>query len=175
MPLIFVTGPSGAGKSTVREELSHRGYRAYDTDEDAVAQWRNRTTGVITPLLAEAHRTPEFIAENDWWADPDRVRELAEGAQQFVFLCGSVGNDAEIWPFFDQVFVLSIDEATMRERLLTRTAHDFGTRPHELELLLVWRAVSVDHYLRSGAVVVDAMRPPGVVVDEILLALAVPG
>src|SRR3954470_18744468 len=109
MSLIFVTGIAGAGKSTVRGELVRRGLLAYDTDEDEIAQWRNRETGEITPLLAEAHRTPEFLAQNDWIAEPDRVRQLdADGASRTVFLCGSVGNEDKLWPFFEKVFLLSI-------------------------------------------------------------------
>lgn len=174
MPLIFVTGTPGAGKSTVCAELSRRGFPAYDTDEDEIAQWRNKVTGEITPLILEAHRTPEFLSQNDWIADPERVRQLTEdGEKRTVFLCGSVGNDDDVWSFFDKVFLLSIDEATMRHRLLTRTAHNFGTKAHELELLLVWRAVIDDLYARRGAVLVDATRPLPIVVDEILRVLEV--
>jgi hypothetical protein len=169
MPLIFVTGNAGAGKSTVREELGRRGASAYDTDEDEIAQWTDKVTGEVTPLLAEAHRTPAFLAQNDWKADPERVRQLAEeGEQGPVFLCGSIGNEGEVWPFFEKVILLSIDKATMRHRPLTRTAHDFGTKPHELELVLAWNKAIDEHYLRRGAIMIDARRPPRVVVDEIL-------
>jgi dephospho-CoA kinase len=55
--LIFVTGSSGAGKSTVREEFARRGFEAYDTDEHEIAQWRNKVTGQITSVFADAHRS----------------------------------------------------------------------------------------------------------------------
>jgi broad-specificity NMP kinase len=175
MALIFVTGNSGAGKSTVREELSRRGARAYDTDEDEIAQWTDKVTGEVTPLVTNAHRTPEFLARNDWKADSERVRQLAEeGEGGPVFLCGSIGNEDEVWPFFEKVFLLSIDEPTMRHRLLTRTAHDFGTKPHELDMLLAWNEAIDEHYLRRGAIRIDATRAPRVVVDEILHALDAP-
>jgi dephospho-CoA kinase len=103
MTLIFVTGNSGSGKSTVRDELSRRGIEAYDTDEDEIAQWTNKTTGQITPLLADAHRTPQFLAQNDWKADLERVRQLAEADEaQTVFLCGSIGNEDEVWSLFSR-------------------------------------------------------------------------
>jgi gluconate kinase len=169
---MFVTGVGGSGKSTVREELSGRGVVAYDTDEDEIAQWTNKATGEITPLLADAHRTPEFLAQNEWKVDLDRVSQLAkEGEERAVFLCGSIGNEHEVWPWFEKVFLLSIDEATMRHRLLTRTAHDFGTRPHELEMLLAWNTVIDEHYRRHGAIMIDATKPPRLVVDEILRAV----
>ena len=172
MALIFITGTSGAGKSTVREELGRRGAQAYDTDEDEIAQWTNKITGAVTPLNADAHRTPEFLAQNDWKADPERVRQLAKlGEGQAVFLCGFIGNEEEVWPFFEKVFLLSIDETTMRHRLLTRTAHDFGKKPHELELLLAWNEVINAHYVARGATVIDATETPPSVVDEILRQL----
>jgi hypothetical protein len=167
-----MTGVSGAGKSTVRAELERRGFAAFDTDEDEIAQWRHKVTGSITPLLAEAHRTPEFLATNDWRAEPERVRQLAdESVGRTVFLCGSVGNEEEVWSFFDIVFALSIDSVTLQHRLATRTDHDFGTKPHELELILAWRKVIDDHYLSRGAILIDATPPPDLVVDEILRAL----
>jgi broad-specificity NMP kinase len=169
VPLIFVTGISGAGKSTVREELSRRGFAAYDTDEDEIAHWTDKVTGKVTRLADAIDRTPEFLARHDWNADPERVSRLAaESGANTVFLCGSVGNDDEVMPYFKNVFLLSIDEATMRRRLLERTTHDFGTKPHELDLLLAWRSMIEDQYLGFGAIVVDATRPPALVVDEIL-------
>jgi shikimate kinase len=171
MALVFVAGIAGAGKSTVGRELRRRGFRSYDTDEDEIAQWRHTVTGVVTPLLAEAHRTPEFLAQNAWIADPDRIRELGgRGKEGFVFLCGSAANEDEVWPLFDLVVLLSIDETTMRRRLLTRTDHDFGTRAHELELLLAWRQVIDDHYVSRGAIRIDATQPLPFVVDAILRA-----
>jgi adenylate kinase family enzyme len=170
--LIYVTGISGAGKSTVREELARRGYPAFDTDEDEIAQWTHRVTGVVTPLLLEAHRTPEFLSQNEWRTEPERMRRLADdSAGETVFLCGHVGNEDEVWAYFDEVLFLSIDRATMERRLTTRTAHTFGTKPHELELLLAWHSVIDDYYLRRGAIIVDASPATERVVDEILRAL----
>ena len=126
-------------------------------------------TGRITPLNAEAHRTPEFLAHNDWIADPERVRRLAsDGASRTVFLCGLVGNEEEVRALFDKVVLLSIDEATMRHRLALRTSHDFGARPHELDLLVTARDVIEQYYRGTGAIIIDASRTPAVVADDIL-------
>src|SRR5262249_36881517 len=153
-------------------ELARRGFAAFDTDEDEIAQWRHTVTGTITPLLAEAHRTPEFLATNEWRAEPERVRQLAdESVDRTVFLCGSVGNESGLWAYFDGVCALSVDLVTLQHRLATRTAHNFGTKAHELELILAWHEVIDDHYRRSGATMIDASQSPDRIVDEILLAL----
>lgn len=172
MPLIYITGTSGAGKSTVREELSRRSARAYDTDEYEIAQWVTKITGEITPLIADAHRTPEFLAQNDWKADPERVRHLAkEGETRTVFLCGFIGNeDKGLAPLREGVLTLD-RRGHLETQLLTRSAHDFGKKPHELELLLAWSEVVSEHYLHRGAIVINATKPPPFVVNEILRAL----
>jgi len=170
--LVYVTGISGAGKSTVRDELARRGYLAFDTDEDEVAQWTHKVTGIVTPLVVEAHRTPEFLSENEWRTEPERVRRLAEESTgRTVFLCGHVGNEDDVWSYFDEVVFLSIDQATLKRRLTTRTAHTFGTKPHELELLLAWHTVIDDFSLRRGAIMVDASPATERIVDEILCTL----
>src|ERR1700686_4450198 len=98
MALIWVTGICGAGKSTARQELKRRGYDAYGTDEDGIARWVNIHTGEIGQPNGKADRTPQFAAQHDWRVDPYKVRQLAKiGEDHPVFLCGSVGNEVEVW------------------------------------------------------------------------------
>jgi hypothetical protein len=110
-------------------------------------------------------RTNGGLIQSGYGNSPRRAR------RERVFLCGSIGNEGEVWSFFEKVFLLSIDEATMRHRLLTRTAHDFGTKAHELELVLAWNEAIGEHYLRRGAITIDATRPPLLIVDDILRML----
>jgi thymidylate kinase len=169
MPLIFVTGISGAGKSTVRIELVQRGYEAYDTDEDGIARFVNKMTGAVTGSVDASLRTIAFTQANDWMVDPERVRLLAQRAEdRFVFLCGSVANEIEVWDLFGKVILLSIDEATMRERVARRTASDFGKHAHELDLMLEWIKSIDDDYSRYGAIVIDGTRPLDEVLDKII-------
>jgi adenylate kinase family enzyme len=174
MSFILVTGISGAGKSTARKELIHRGYEVHGIDEDGIARWVNKLTGAVTGRVDASARSPGFTQGNDWMVDPECVRQLAQSAQDRpVFLCGAVANEIEVWNLFNTVVLLSIDEATMRDRVAQRTTNDFGKNPHELELMLKWRRTIDDDYRRYGAVIIDAMRPVAEVVDEIVQELPI--
>ena len=168
MALVYVTGISRSGKSTVRHELVRHGHEAHDTD-DGMARFVDRSTGVATRRIDASLRTREFVENNDWVVEPDRVLQLSHRAvDRLVFLCGAIANEVEVWELFDRVILLSIDEATMRERVIGRTTNDFGKNPHELELMLGWIKTIDDEYRRYGAVVIDATRPISIVVDEIV-------
>jgi hypothetical protein len=149
-----------------------RGYEAHDTDEDGIARFVNKITGAVVGRVDASRRTIEFTQANDWMVDPERVRLLAQRAEdRFVFLCGSVANEIEVWDLFSKVILLSIDEVTMRERVAKRTTSDFGKHAHELSLMLGWIKSVDDDYMRYGAIVIDATRPLGEVVDKIVQAV----
>jgi dephospho-CoA kinase len=168
--LVYVTGVSGAGKSAVRNELRRRGYEAHDADEDGNAVWVNRRTGEVTAVAgADARSRPGWLSEQEWRVVPDKVTTLARRADgRLVFLCGSTANEHEVWHLFSRVIYLAIDEQTVRARVASRTSNDFGKSQAELEAILSWREVGEVHYLRFGAVIVDATLPLHEVVDEIL-------
>ena len=169
--LVYVTGISGAGKSAVCADLRRRGYEAHDADEDGNAVWVHGATGAITRRATRADRTPEFMAENEWRLDLERVRMLAERAEQtLVFLCGSVANDRVVWPLFRRTVYLAIDDATLLERLRNRRSNDFGKSDHERAMVLEWHRVDEEAYRSYGSVIVDATRPIDLVVDDVIAA-----
>ena len=67
---------------------------------------------------------------------------------------------------FDEVFVLEINVETLRRRLDVRPVDEFGNRPEERELAL--RVHQTREDLPSRGVSIDATRPVGAVVNEIL-------
>jgi gluconate kinase len=172
MALIYITGASGAGKSTVRTELQRRGYPAYDSDEDRLARWFSNATGDEVPM--PARRDDDWFASNTYRLPPETVRRIAaELGDSSGFLCGTVGNDNEIWDLFAAVISLSIDEQTLRRRLAAR-ANGFGSTDAELQRVLAWHtAVDADNQ-RYGAILVDAARPITEVVDDLLTRLRLP-
>jgi hypothetical protein len=153
----------------VRRELARRGYRSYDTDEDGIAVWRLRATGEQVHDPGGGHHPETWLRDHGWRINRARVESLALMArEEWVFLCGSVENEAEVWDLFDMVVCLVLDESTLRERIATRTTNAFGKSPVELEAILGWNPTMEASYREVGALVVDAAQPLGVVVEEIL-------
>jgi len=169
VPLVYVTGVSGAGKSAVCDELCRRGYDAHDIDRDGIAVWVDRASGAITPTAAAAERSDQWLEEQEWRMDRARIEALAaRGRDQLVFLFGAAANEPDLWPLFSTTIYLQVDDATLRDRLATRTSNDFGKSSHELETILAWNQIGPDVYRESGSELIDATQPLDQVVDEVL-------
>ncbi|MEV6285125.1 hypothetical protein [Kribbella sp. NPDC051770] len=168
MPLVYVTGPSGAGKSTVGAELARRGFPSYDTDLDRLSHWYRGDQLV-------AH--PDAAADDRWYAEhvlrlpPETVRRLASATTGLGFVCGTVGNEGEIWELFAAVVSLSLDDASIRARLATRAPGSFGSTPDDVRRILGWAATIDEDNSRYGALLVDASGPGDEVADLILSGL----
>ncbi len=141
----LVEGLSGAGKSSVYDELIRRGYKAISTDR----AWKRPGP-----------------THGDWrWDQQKAVSELESPEPEVLFVCGSSGNRDRFLSYFTKVFNLRIDDETMRRRLQERTNNDYGKQPEELELML---RLNRSDEKPAGAIDVDATRPLGQVVDEVL-------
>jgi len=170
MSLVYVTGLSGSGKSAVCKELQRRGYDAHDTDLDGNAAWVDRKTGeVVAKAAAAGERTADWLEHYGWQVLPARVEELSNRAKgRLAFLCGLTENENQVWHLFSETIYLAIDEATLRERLATRTSNDFGKSDHELAAVLKWHKVGPEQYRTFGATIIDATQPLADVVDDVL-------
>ena len=171
MALYYITGISGSGKSLVRSELLKRGYEAFGTDEDALAYFYHNETGEpIKNYLTSEERTPEWRKNHSWKLLRSTVENLAQSAQdRKVFLCGTVANDAdELWDLFTKVFALTINEDTLRNRIINRTSNDFGKSSHEMASILEWQRSAESDYKKLGATIIDATRSVNKVIDDIL-------
>ncbi len=173
MALIFISGTAGTGKSTICRVLKGRGYEAYDVDSEGFAHWHNLKTGYIHPKssVKAADRTPEFLKVHGWHVVRDKVVYLREQSRgHLIFLCGDIGNEAELDDLFDATFVLHVDDETLKHRLSARTGNDWGWQPHELQRSLEKHHSSYRAYQDNGATIIDATQPVEKVADQILLA-----
>lgn len=170
MPLILITGTSTSGKSTIAKELTKRGYTAYDTEHNGISAFYNKATGKYAAGFGEVpERTPEWQDQHEWNMSIDRIMEIKkESKDKLVYLCGGSANANEVRALCDTTIWLHTDEATIRKRVNNPRDHDYGTRPHELELAIRTAAEGEANYVKYGAVVVDATRSINSVVDEII-------
>ena len=175
MALIYITGASGAGKSTVRAELQRRGYLAYDTDEDGLARWFENRSGTEVSMPADpSQRDDNWYANNTYRLPLETVQRLAAEVEDGIgFVCGTVGNDDEIWEQFKAVISLSIDTETVRRRLSERVG-GFGSAGDELQRVLAWHAQVDADNSQYGAILIDATPPVAEVVDRLLTELQQP-
>ena len=151
----LVEGLSGAGKSSVYEELIRRGYRAISTDR----AWKYHPDPV-TGLRDGASR---YDAPK--WDEHKAISELESLEPEVLFVCGSSRNRDRFLPYFTEIFILRIDDDTMRRRLQERTNNDFGKQPEEIDLML---RLNRSDAKPAGAIEIDATQPLHQVVDELL-------
>ncbi len=164
MPAYLITGYPATGKSSVADELARRGYAAYNTDDMPGLSHHAHKDG--TPVdLSKGHI--EDKSELEWVWNKDKLMELLHSADQ-VFICAITSRQHEFYDQFDKIFVLTIDEATLKHRLLTRTTNDFGKHPNEMKMLVDGREGFEQQMFKVGAIPIDATRPLAGVVDEIL-------
>jgi dephospho-CoA kinase len=175
MPLIFITGMSGSGKSSVIRELSRRGFEAHGVDEEGYADWVSLETGKIKPY---PHDNPpvgddlhKWFADHDWVLSLERIGELkakADAENKLIFLAGVANGDKDVWHLFDKVISLSVDEETIRKRVMEREDNEYGKHPDEMANILMWLEKHDEKYRDFGATIIDASQPLDVVVDEVV-------
>src|SRR5688500_13609011 len=169
MSLIYITGISGSGKTSVWEELAKRGYEAHEADNSLSAFYHNETGEKLTGFIPVAVRTPEWRTRHTWKMSKDKLLELKKhSGDRPIFVCGVAANENDCLDVFDKVFALSIDEATLRQRITARTNSDFGKAEGEMEILVEWQQTAEEDYRQVGAHIVNALRPLADVVDEIV-------
>lgn len=166
--LVYVTGVPGAGKSSVRRELRRRGLVALGTDEDEIGAFFGPDGEPVAPQ--DVIDSPPWRRQHQWRAVPARLDAAVAraGPVDIAYICGSVANEHEIWDRFDLVIGLVVDDATLEQRLLTRTDNDFGKHPDELALALHWNKTYATDAPGWGVMTIDATQPLASIVDHIV-------
>lgn len=165
MPAYSITGYPASGRTSIASELERRGYTAYDTDELPGVTYHAHKDGSRVDLSLG------HIADKsglDWLWDSAKLAEHLESADT-VFICAVTSEQHEFYDRYNKIFVLTIDEVTLKHRLTTRTSNDFGKHSNELKIVLVGRDSFVQQMLAAGAILVDATKPLTRVAGDILI------
>lgn len=170
MSLTLVTGISTSGKSRIAQELSARGFEAYDTEHNGRSAWFNKKTGKRVAEFNEMpERTQTWFDQHEWNIDVEWVKEMAKKAKtKPIFLCGGSNNKAKVRDLCDKVVWLITDEETIRNRITIPRDHDFGTKTHELEATIKWNKINEAEFRDYGAAMIDSRRPIEEVVEDII-------
>ncbi len=164
---IFVGGITGSGKSTLAGKLIERGFRCMDDqyDED-LSYWADKATGKRVP------EPIDFTRSLDWLLDRKVIeRALGASASRHIFIFANAANQANFYPLFDTLRVLTADNETIRQRILTRANNSFGKKPSELNWVLKENQRLTDELLSAGAEVINTTRPVDQVAQDLLASL----
>ena len=92
---------------------------------------------------------------------------VADRNEPVTFFCGGSRNVTEFLGLFDEVFVLTVDQATLRRRLDERPEDEWAGKGRSDERALVERLHATGSDTPPGTVI-DATQPLTTVVEEIL-------
>lgn len=157
----LVDGVSGTGKTAVCLELRRRGFPAVNGDRELAYQGDPRTGAAVDGLSGlDVH------AHHLWNAELVRQR-AADRSEPATFFCGGSRNVGAFLDLFDEVFVLTVDAATLDDRLDARAGDEWAGRGRTAERALV-RQLHTSGADTPPGTPIDATRPLSAVVDEVL-------
>lgn len=162
--IYYVTGVSGTGKSTIAKELNKRGIFAID--QDSICNWKNNDTKEYSKFKFGIGT--EFLENNDWYCDIDKLKKALEKEEAIVFVCGSSANHDEYIDMFEKVFFLKCAPEVFLKRINERIDHDFGKHESESEHILGYYKEYEKDLVSKGAIIIDADKPIEQVLEDIL-------
>jgi len=165
---ILITGVAGTGKSTVSDELNALGHKAFNIEEiDGLFDMVDKRTG--EPFEDFDFNDLELVKRLDWLCDKEKLQRLmSENPDGVNYYCGTASNTDDLLPLFNKVFLLTVDDVILHERLRTRISNDFGRTPEIQQWVSSWRKPYENHLVEEGAILIDASRLLSEVVRDII-------
>ncbi|MVA57411.1 AAA family ATPase [Agrobacterium vitis] len=167
---ILIEGVSGTGKTSVATELQRRGYHVIHGDRELAYQGDPQTGEPLdASTRAQGLLDVTFGHRHHLW-DVSKVKALVSDHNYPIsFFCGGSRNFLRFIDLFDGVFVLDVDQHTLKTRLASRPEDEFGGKQAERDLIMRLHATRED--IPSNATIIDATVPIEAVVEAILLGL----
>lgn len=164
----LITGVAGTGKTTIAKHLHIQGHNALDMDRvSGLGAWIEQVTG--KPRPKEFETAADWVGRYDWLWDEKRLHELLDSEAKPIFFCGSSTNQEKFYNLFTSIFLLEIDDETLKDRLIHgERDHEFGRRPGELEVILSWYKGFQERTKALDAIVINATKSIDQIVEEIL-------
>ena len=120
-----------------------------DTDEAGWTEWSDDEGGYV-------------------WRE-DRIAELlARTRERTLYVSGTVSNQVRFYPQFDAIVLLSAPAEVLLDRIEHRRTNDYGKSAKERRLILAHFAGVEPLLRRSCTHELDASRPLGDVVAELI-------
>lgn len=164
---VLVTGFPGTGKSAIARELKRRGHTTYDTETiPYLTHTEDRATGRHIHAPAGVPRGWYDTVGAQVW-DEVRIRQLL-GNSDDLFVCAFTHNLADFFDLFDYMFVLTLDDVELEQRLLERQGDTIGKTPDELADILLLHHQFETSMVRHGAQALNAHTATPELVDRIL-------
>ncbi len=161
---VFITASSGVGKSAVVNELVERGYTAYDADDRDLELTRLEVRETGKPV-----EWPGGFVDwtyYAWNANEERLKELL-ASNSTVFIAGFLGNQEELYHYFDKLIALTINPDVHERRLRSRPKREFGDDDKNNQRRLERYSLHLTKFITSGFVTVDNSGSVQHTVDEI--------
>ncbi len=162
---VFITASSGIGKTAVINELSNRGYIAYDADNRDLELTRLEIKGTGEPV-----EWPKGYVDwhyYSWNANKDRLKELL-ASNDTVFIAGFLGNQEKLYKYFDKLIALTTNTEEHKRRLHTRPKRKFGDDDKNNQKRLEKYSMHLAKFTDSGFIIIDNSGPVKQTVDYIL-------
>jgi shikimate kinase len=111
----------------------------------------------------------QWLDQHEWLISKEWVIEMVDKAKnKTIFLCGGSANEPEIREICQKVIWLKTNEPTIRQRVNNPRDHTYGTKPHELNLIINGNKQKEIEYKDYGAIILDATQPLNKTVDKIV-------
>lgn len=163
----LITGFPGTGKTSISTELKRRGHYAYDTEN--MRGYMHTESRVDGKHIVKPSDVPsgwyDTVGAYNW--DPIKISKLLDDPKD-KFICAKAHNQLDFLDKFRKVFVLTLDETEMIERLRIRPGNAIGKTNSELSDILMLHRHFEQNLLGHNAIKIDVSKHVNDVVDEIL-------